>query len=111
MFKSKAIKFSSVGHSMGAMITAGTILTGGVSPSIAAVGEGDLPAGSQAFSKLLKYQKDWSAISTSAQKRGSEMDSQEILSIKRFLKALANEYYDMEVRHHIASMNTISLYF
>lgn len=65
--------------------------------SLAAVGEGDLPAGAIAFSKLLKYQKEWDTLASSVQVRKSEMDQKEVLGIKFFLKQLANEYYDMDL--------------
>lgn len=66
-------------------------------PAIAAVGEGDLPDGAMAFMKIAKYQNDWKALAESVEKRKAEIDAKEIISIKFFLKQLANEYYDMEV--------------
>ena len=60
---------------------------------------GDLPDGAMAFSKLLKYQKEWSNLADSVKTRGSEMDEKEVLGVKFFLKQLANEYYDMEVKY------------
>jgi hypothetical protein len=65
--------------------------------TIAAVGEGDLPAGAMAFSKLLKYQSDWNILADSVKVRKNEMDQKEILNVKFFLKQLANEYYDMDL--------------
>lgn len=70
-------------------------LTVGVANANAAVGEGGLPDGVLAFNKLLKYQKDWDSVADSVQKRGKEMEQNEILSVKLFLKTLANEYNDM----------------
>lgn len=61
------------------------------------LGEGDLPPGSMAFSKLLKYQKDWDVLANSIQSRKNEVSQSEILGIKLFLKGLANEYYDMDL--------------
>ena len=66
-------------------------------PVFAAVGEGDLPDGAMAFSKVLKYQKDWRTLADSVKVRRAEMDEKEVLGIKLFLKQLANEYYDMEL--------------
>ncbi len=70
-------------------------LTVGIPTANAAVGEGGLPEGVLAFNKLLKYQKDWDSVADSVQKRGKEMEQNEILSVKLFLKQLANEYNDM----------------
>jgi len=53
--------------------------------------------GALAFSKVLKFQKEWHSLADSVSARKSEMDQKEILGIKLFLKQLANEYYDMEV--------------
>jgi hypothetical protein len=64
---------------------------------MAAVGEGDLPKGAMAFSKLVKYQKDWDVLAKSVESRKDEMDQKEVLAIKLFLKQLANEYYDMDL--------------
>lgn len=66
-------------------------------PVIAAVGEGDLPDGVMAFSKLQKYQKDWDKLADTVKTRGNEMDDKEKLGIKLFLKQLSNEYYDLEL--------------
>lgn len=65
----------------------------------AAIGEGDLPNGAMAFSKLLKYQKDWDALGKSFESRDSTtiIDDREKINLKFFFKQLANEYYDMEL--------------
>jgi hypothetical protein len=62
------------------------------------VGEGGLPDGALAFSKLVKYQSDWKTLAESVEKRKNEIDDKEIINIKFFLKQLANEYFDMEVK-------------
>jgi len=68
------------------------------SPAIAAVGEGELPDGAMAFAKVRKYQNEWDKLAQSVKTRGSaDIDEKEIISIKFFLKQLANEYFDMEV--------------
>lgn len=67
------------------------------SVSIADVGEGDLPAGAMAFSKLVKYQSDWRTVADTVRTRKDSMDDKEKLNIKFFLKQLANEYYDMDL--------------
>ena len=61
----------------------------------AAVGEGDLPDGALAFSKLLKYQKEWTKLTENMKGRTVQMDDKEIVGTKLFLKQLANEYNDM----------------
>ena len=61
------------------------------------VSDGDLPSGALAFSKVVKFQKDWDALAKSVESRGNQMDDKEILAIKLFLKQLANEYYDMDL--------------
>jgi hypothetical protein len=66
-------------------------------PVLAAVGEGDLPEGAMAFSKLLKYQSEWDKLANSIKSRTSEIDERETQGIKVFLKQLANEYSDMEL--------------
>ena len=66
-------------------------------PVIAAVGEGDLPEGAMAQSKLIKYQNEWNKVANSVKTRGNDMDLKEQLGLKQFLKQLANEYYDMEL--------------
>lgn len=72
-------------------------------PSIAisAVGEGDLPDGAMAFSKLLKYKSEWTKLAETVKTRLSsaddKIDEKEITGIKIFLKQLANEYYDMDL--------------
>ncbi len=66
-------------------------------PVIAAVGEGDLPDGAMAQSKLIKYQNEWNKVANSVKTRGNDMDLKEQLGLKQFLKQLANEYYDMEL--------------
>ena len=68
------------------------------SPVLANVGEGGLPDGALAFSKLVKYQSDWKTLAESVEKRKNEIDDKEIINIKFFLKQLANEYFDMEVK-------------
>mmetsp|Transcript_7957 Transcript_7957/g.13209 ORF Transcript_7957/g.13209 Transcript_7957/m.13209 type:complete len:210 (-) Transcript_7957:991-1620(-) len=73
------------------------IATSFSSNTLAAVGEGDLPPGSMAFSKLLKYQTDWKKLSDTIKSRSNEMSEQEVLGIKSFLKSLANEYSDMDL--------------
>lgn len=74
------------------------VMTFATPSSFAAVGEGDLPDGAMAFSKISKFQKDWKVLAESLEKRNlAEIDEKELLSIKFFLKQLANEYYDMEV--------------
>jgi len=50
-----------------------------------------------AFSKVRKYQKDWTELAKTVTSRGAEMDDKEKLGIKLFLKQLANEYYDLEL--------------
>lgn len=67
------------------------------SGALAAIGEGDLPEGSIAFQKVLKYQKDWRTLTDAIRPRIDAIDDKEITSIKLFLKQLANEYYDMEL--------------
>lgn len=64
---------------------------------LAAIGEGDLPEGSIAFQKVLKYQKDWRTLTDAIRPRIDTVDDKEVTSIKLFLKQLANEYYDMEL--------------
>ena len=63
----------------------------------AAVGEGDLPDGALAFSKLLKYQKEWTKLAENMKSRTVQMDDKEIVGTKLFLKQLANEYNDMNL--------------
>ena len=63
----------------------------------AAVGEGDLPDGAMAFSKLLKYQKEWTKLADNMKTRTVKMDDKEIVGTKLFLKQLANEYNDMNL--------------
>ena len=65
----------------------------------ARVGEGDLPEGAMAVSKLLKYQSDWDKLAGNIKARQSEIEGseQETQGIKIFLKQLANEYSDMEL--------------
>ena len=63
----------------------------------AAVGEGDLPDGAMAFSKLLKYQKEWTKLADNMKSRTVKMDDKEIVGTKLFLKQLANEYSDMNL--------------
>ena len=65
--------------------------------AIAAVGEGDLPEGAMAFSKLLKYQKEWTKLAENMKSRTVQMDDKEIVGTKLFLKQLANEYNDMNL--------------
>ena len=65
--------------------------------TLADVGDGDLPSGALAYSKIVKYQKDWDDLAKSVQNRGDQMDEKEVLAIKLFLKQLANEYYDMDL--------------
>ena len=65
--------------------------------AIAAVGEGDLPDGAMAFSKLLKYQKEWTKLAENMKSRTVQMDDKEIVGTKLFLKQLANEYNDMNL--------------
>jgi len=71
-----------------------------------------------AFSKILKYQvwyynhlvfsyrtiylntivqSDWTKLADTIKTRNTEIDENEVLNIKRFLKQLANEYEDMEL--------------
>eukprot|EP00607_Mallomonas_marina_P008146 CAMPEP_0182425110 /NCGR_PEP_ID=MMETSP1167-20130531/11439_1 /TAXON_ID=2988 /ORGANISM="Mallomonas Sp, Strain CCMP3275" /LENGTH=171 /DNA_ID=CAMNT_0024605475 /DNA_START=126 /DNA_END=641 /DNA_ORIENTATION=- len=61
------------------------------------VGEGGLPEGALAFSKVQKFQADWKTVANSVKERGDKMDTKEILNIKAFLKQLANEYYDLDL--------------
>ena len=65
----------------------------------ARVGEGDLPEGAMAFSKLLKYQSDWDKLAGNIKARQTDIEGseQETQGIKIFLKQLANEYGDMEL--------------
>jgi len=73
-------------------------LSGGGSGVVhAAVGEGDLPSGAMAFSKVLKYQTEWDKLAGSIKARSTEIDEQETQGIKIFLKQLANEYGDLEL--------------
>lgn len=65
--------------------------------SFGAVGEGGLPDGAMAFSKILKYQKDWNNLAATVKSRSAEMSQQEVLGMKAFLKQLANEYRDMQL--------------
>lgn len=82
----------------GLLLASACMLTGPTaSPAAAAVGEGDLPDGAMAFSKVLKFQKDWAKVAETVRSRGTEMDDREKLNTKFFLKQLANEYYDMEL--------------
>ena len=80
-----------------AKIVVGSALLLPYNGAIAAVGEGDLPAGSIAFQKVLKYQKDWKILVDTIRPRIETVDDKEITSIKLFLKQMANEYYDMEL--------------
>lgn len=66
-------------------------------PSFAKVGEGDLPDGAMAQQRLLKYQNEWSKLHDSVSNPNNKVDDKEVLTIKLFLKQLANEYYDMEL--------------
>jgi hypothetical protein len=66
-------------------------------PALAKIGEGDLPDGSMAFSKILKYQGEWNKLGSSFKTRGAEMGDPELLNAKFFFKQLANEYGDMEL--------------
>ena len=68
-----------------------------LSAAHAAVGEGDLPSGAMAFSKVLKYQSEWDKLAGSIKARASEIDEKETQGIKIFLKQLANEYGDLEL--------------
>lgn len=80
------------------------------SPAIAAVGEGDLPDGAMAFAKVQKYQKEWDKLAESVKKRGAaDVDEKEIISIKFFLKQLANEYFDMEVDVLFITVHLVSI--
>jgi len=85
---------------LASLVTALSISSSSMStplPAFAAVGEGDLPDGILAFSKVRKYQKDWDKLADSVKTRGNDMDDKEKLGIKLFLKQLSNEYYDMEL--------------
>eukprot|EP01036_Dinobryon_divergens_P042895 gene42895-57040_t len=85
----KSIKF------FAGMLSVSVVISG--SPVFAAVGEGDLPDGALAYSKVRKYQADWAKLADSVKSRGAEMDAKEILNTKVFLKQLSNEYYDLEL--------------
>ena len=79
---------------------AGSIMFSSSSSGVnARVGEGDLPEGAMAFSKLLKYQSDWDKLAGNIKARQGEIEGseQETQGIKIFLKQLANEYGDMEL--------------
>ncbi|KAJ1431610.1 hypothetical protein B484DRAFT_430215 [Ochromonadaceae sp. CCMP2298] len=89
---SQHVKKASTAFIVGCMIT-----TSFSSASLAAVGEGDLPPGALAFSKILKYQGDWKKLAATITSRPTEMDDKEILAAKAFMKSLANEYRDMEL--------------
>jgi len=80
------------------MVSCGFVLSG-ISSSVcyAAVGEGDLPPGAMAFTKVLKYQTEWKSLASTIKLRANELSEQEVLGIKAFLKALANEYGDLEL--------------
>ena len=43
------------------------------------------------------YQGEWDKLAGSVKEREKEIDDKEVLSIKVFLKQLANEFYDMEL--------------
>eukprot|EP01039_Chlorochromonas_danica_P008769 gene8769-9671_t len=77
-------------------VAAGLIAFNALSmPVLAGVGDGGLPDGVLAFSKILKYQKDWASLSDAIQSRGSEFSDREVLDTKAFLRALGSEYDDM----------------
>lgn len=81
-----------------AAVCASTLLLSSMNgPVLAAVGEGDLPEGAMAFSKLLKYQSEWDKLANSIKSRSTEIDERETQGIKVFLKQLANEYSDMDL--------------
>jgi hypothetical protein len=42
-------------------------------------------------------QSDWTKVADTIKTRNTEIDENEVLNIKRFLKQLANEYEDMEL--------------
>ena len=63
-----------------------------------------------AFSKIKKFQADWKVLADSLSTRQNDVDDREIISIKFFLKQLANEYYDMEV-YYFRSYDVLSKIF
>eukprot|EP01038_Epipyxis_sp_PR26KG_P014936 gene14936-20092_t len=62
-----------------------------------AVGEGDLPDGVIAFSKVIKFKNDWKQVIETIKSRQSDLTDVEVQNIKIFLKQLANEYGDMDL--------------
>jgi hypothetical protein len=49
------------------------------------------------FHRLIIFQGEWDKLAGSVKNREKEIDEKEVLSIKVFLKQLANEFYDMEL--------------
>jgi len=86
-----------VGKVLATILLSASMMGGSPIPAIGAVGEGDLPDGALAFSRLLKFKADWGTLASSVNGREGSIDDKETLSIKAFLKQLANEYYDMDL--------------
>ena len=104
LFTRKQVQRNVIKMNMNKFVSKAIIITslmiqplGSFSIASANIGEGGLPDGALAFSKLIKYQKDWNDLASSIEKRKDEIDDKEIINIKFFLKQLANEYFDMEV--------------
>ena len=79
------------------------MLESSTTPTRAAIGEGDLPNGALAFQRVIMAQKEWKRFAEACERRKNEIDDAEVTQMKSYLKQLANEYYDMEVRIKVFS--------